>query len=117
MSEQKEIIVILSTVPRDKSASLARLLVEKRVVACVNVIPVRSSYHWKGEFCDEEEHLLIAKTPKEKAREVIAMIKSNHPYVIKSNHPYEVPEIIALPVIDGYLPYLEWVTQETLDEP
>jgi periplasmic divalent cation tolerance protein len=109
MSEQKEIIVILSTVPMDKSASLARFLVEKRVVACVNVIPVRSSYHWKGEFCDEEEHLLIAKTPKEKAREVIAMIKSNH--------PYEVPEIIALPVIDGYLPYLEWVTQETLDEP
>ena len=51
----------------------------------------------------------MAKTTKEKAREVIA--------AIKDLHPYEVPEIIALPVIDGYLPYLEWVTQETLDEP
>jgi periplasmic divalent cation tolerance protein len=109
MSTQEDIIVVLSTVPVDKSAFLARMLVDKRVVACVNIIPVRSCYHWKGEFCDEEEHLLIAKTTKEKAREVIA--------TIKSNHPYEVPEIIALPVIDGYLPYLEWVTQETLDEP
>jgi periplasmic divalent cation tolerance protein len=109
ISMQKDIVVVISTVPQDKSAFVARMLVGKRVVACVNIIPVRSCYHWKGEFCDEEEHLLIAKTTKEKAREVIA--------TIKSNHPYEVPEIIVLPVIDGYFPYLEWVTQETLDEP
>jgi periplasmic divalent cation tolerance protein len=109
MSIRKDIIVVFSTAPQDKSALLARMLVEKRVVACVNVVPVRSYYRWKGEFCDEQEHLLIAKTTKEKAGEVIE--------AIKDLHPYEVPEIIALPVIDGYLPYLEWVTQETLDEP
>jgi len=109
MSMQKDIMVVFSTAPQDKSALLARMLIEKRVAACVNVVPVRSYYRWKGEFCDEQEHLLMAKTTKEKAREVIA--------AIKDLHPYEVPEIIALPVIDGYLPYLEWVTQETLDEP
>ena len=109
MTMQKDIIVVFSTAPSDKSASLARMLIEKRVVACVNVVPVRSYYRWKGEFCDEQEHLLIAKTTKEKAGEVIA--------AIKDLHPYEVPEIIALPVIDGHLPYLEWVTQETRDEP
>jgi periplasmic divalent cation tolerance protein len=84
------------------------MLIKKHLVACVNIVTVRSYYQWKGECCDDEEHLLIIKTPREKAGEVIA--------AIKGLHPYEVPEIIALPVIDGYLPYLEWVTQETLDE-
>jgi len=107
MSMQKDLIVVFSTAPSDKSELLARMLVGNHAVACVNVVPVRSYYRWKGEFCDEQEHLLIAKTTKEKAGEVIA--------ALKSLHPYEVPEIIALPVIDGYLPYLEWVTQETRD--
>ena len=110
MSMQKDIIVVFSTAPPDKSELLARMLVEKRVVACVNIVPVRSCYRWKGEFCDEQEHLLIAKTTREKAGEVIASNKSISTLI-------EVPEIIALPVIAGYLPYLEWVTQETLDEP
>ena len=109
MSRQKDIMVVMSTAPPEKSDLLARMLVENHVVACVNVIPVRSYYRWKGEFCDEREHLLVAKTTEEKVKEVIA--------AIKSYHPYEVPEIIALPVIDGYLPYLEWVNQETRDVP
>ena len=106
MSVQKEIIVVFSTAPCDKSASLARMLIDQHAVACVNVVPVRSYYRWKDEFCDEKEDLLIIKTTKEKAGEVTA--------AIKIHHPYELPEIIALPVIDGYPPYLEWVHRETL---
>jgi len=108
MSMQKDLIVVFSTAPLDKSELLARMLVEKRIVACVNIVPVRSYYRWKGDFCDEQEHLLIAKTTRENAEKVIE--------AIKDLHPYEVPEIIALPVIDGYPPYREWVTQETQDE-
>ena len=106
MNPSGEIIVVLSTVSPDKSELLAKSLLDSRVVACVNVIPVRSYYRWKGESIDEPEHLLIAKTTKEKTEEVIM--------AIKSLHPYEVPEIIVLPVTDGYLPYLDWVRQETL---
>ena len=106
MSRQKDIMVILSTSPPEKSDTLARMLVENHKVACVNVVPVRSYYRWKGEFCDEQEHLLVAKTTRKKVKEVVA--------AIKNNHPYEMPEIIAIPVIDGYLPYLEWVHEETL---
>jgi periplasmic divalent cation tolerance protein len=105
MTVVKEITVIFSTAPCDKSASLARMLIEKHLVACVNIVNVRSYYRWKGEYCDDEEHLLIIKTPREKAGEVITEIKTHH--------PYELPEIIALPVIDGYSPYLEWVHEET----
>jgi len=109
MSGQKDIMVILSTAPPEISDSLARMLVENHTVACVNVVPVRSYYRWKGEFCDEREHLLVAKTTREKVKEVIV--------AMKDHHPYEVPEIVALPVSEGYLPYLEWVTEETLDAP
>lgn len=84
---------------------MARALVEQHLVACVNVVHVSSYYTWKGEFCAETEHLLIAKTRKEKADEVIR--------AVKAMHPYEVPEIIALPVIAGHAPYLAWVREQT----
>lgn len=100
-----EIVVIFCTAPHDISESMARALVEQRKVACVNVTPVRSYYRWKGEFCADNEDLLIAKIPKKDSTAVIALIKSIH--------PYELPEIIVLPVIAGYAPYLQWVYQET----
>jgi periplasmic divalent cation tolerance protein len=105
MSPSPEIVVILSTVPQEKSEAMARVLLEKRLVACVNTMPVRSFYHWKGEFCDEPEQLLIMKTTRKNAEEVIA--------ALKEMHPYDVPEIIAIPVIAGHAPYLEWVHEET----
>jgi len=100
-----EICVILSTVPSDKSAEIARSLIDRHLVACVNMVPVRSWYRWKDEFCDDAEHLLMAKTRHEKAGEVIQ--------AIRALHPYDVPEIITLPVISGHAPYLDWVYGET----
>jgi periplasmic divalent cation tolerance protein len=101
----REICVIYSTAPPSHAAGLARGLIEKNIVACVNITPVRSLYRWKGELCDDEEHLLIIKTRRELADTVIA--------AIKAEHPYEVPEIIVLPVIAGHAPYLDWVYGET----
>lgn len=100
-----EICVIYSTAPPMEAAKMARALVELHLVACVNVVHVSSYYSWKGEFCADTEHLLIAKTRAEKADEVIR--------AIRDLHPYEVPEIIALPVIAGHEPYLDWVHGQT----
>jgi len=100
-----EICVIWSTVPPALSAALAKSLLEKNLVACVNITPVRSLYRWKGESCDDEEHLLIIKTRKELADTVIR--------ALKAEHPAEVPEIIVLPVIAGHLPYINWIYRET----
>ena len=105
MSMPTDVIVVFCTAPPSASQALARMLLDRRLVACVNTVPVRSSYRWKGEFCDEEEHLLIMKTTVAKTDDVIA--------AIKAQHPYEVPEIITLPVTAGYPPYLEWVHGET----
>ena len=100
-----ETCVIWSTVPSALSAALAKSLLEKNLVACVNITMVRSLYRWKGEFCDDEEHLLIIKTRRGLADAVIR--------ALKAEHPYEVPEIIVLPVIAGHPPYLDWVYGET----
>ena len=86
MNRQKDIMVVMSTAPPEKSDLLARMLVENHVVACVNVIPVRSYYRWKGEFCDEREHLLVAKTTEEKVKEVIAAIKNEKEMNFKLAH-------------------------------
>ena len=100
-----EICVIYSTVPSAQSAALAKSLLEKNLVACVNITTVRSLYRWKGACCDDKEHLLIIKTRRGLADAVIT--------AIKLEHPYDVPEIIALPVIAGHPPYLDWVYRET----
>jgi len=109
MEPSPEIVVILCTAPHAESESLACMLVDRRLVACVNLIPVQSCYRWKGEFCKDEEDLLLAKTTQEKASEVIA--------AIKAMHSYDIPEIIALPVIAGHAPYLQWVVNETRIDP
>lgn len=98
-------VVILSTSGPEQSEEIAGDLLEKRLCACVNILPVRSSYHWKGELCREEEHLLIIKTTDERSDAVIKRIGEIH--------SYEVPEAIVLPVTGGYEPYLRWVTEET----
>jgi periplasmic divalent cation tolerance protein len=100
-----EICVIFSTVPPAQSREIARGLLMKHLAACVNILPVRSLYWWKGDCCDEEEHLLVIKTRKDMSGEVIR--------ALKAMHPYEVPEMIVLPVTGGHPPYIDWVYQET----
>lgn len=104
-----DIVVILCTAAPADAASMARTLVEQRIAACVNIVPVQSTYRWKGEICNDPEHLMIVKTAKEGADRAVA--------AIRSMHSAEVPEIIVLPVISGHTPYLDWVWQETEGTP
>jgi periplasmic divalent cation tolerance protein len=108
MGNAPEIVVIFCTIPAAESEAMAREIVERRLVACVSIVPVHSCYRWKGEVCSEPEHMLIAKTKESMKNNVIA--------AIRQLHSYEVPEIIALPVIAGYEPYLAWVHDETDDD-
>jgi len=100
-------IVILSTVPdAEKAAEIARALVEDHLVACVNIVPgLRSIFRWEGKLADDAEVLCIIKTARDRFDQVAARIKSLH--------PYSVPEVIALSVVKGFEPYLEWVRKST----
>jgi periplasmic divalent cation tolerance protein len=99
-------LVVLVTCPPDRAPELARSLVEARLAACVNILPaVRSLYAWKGEVCDDAEALLVVKTRASLFEALRA--------AILAGHPYEVPEIIALPVVAGHQPYLDWLEGST----
>lgn len=90
-----------------QAQQLARLLVEQRVAACVNVIPnVTSVFRWEGAVQAESELLLIIKTTAEKSAEVQALLEAEH--------SYEVPEIVELQGTVLNQPYLEWI-RESLD--
>jgi periplasmic divalent cation tolerance protein len=101
-------IVVFSTCgSADEAEQLARRLVEKHLAACVNVIsPVRSFYRWKGAVEDSTEWLLMIKS----SRPLFAALRA----VLEAAHSYEVPEVIALPVVEGSPNYLSWIEQELL---
>ena len=98
---KKDFFVVLCTAGVIESGRIARLLVEEKLAACVNVAEVDSYYRWKGEFCEDREALLIIKTEKSKIDRIIERIKEIH--------SYDLPEIIALPIVAGYDKYLAWV--------
>src|SRR3954452_25565931 len=87
-------IVILSTCANeDDAARLARALVDARVAACVNIVPlVRSFYRWKGAVEDAAECLLVIKS----SRPLFDALRA----VLEKVHPYDVPEVVALPIVD-----------------
>jgi periplasmic divalent cation tolerance protein len=100
-------ILILTQMPDRASAqSLARSLVEARLAACVSIgTPVESLYHWRGQIETTQEFTVAVKTRSERYAAVEA--------AIRAWHPYELPEIIAVPVVDGLAPYLDWIARET----
>jgi periplasmic divalent cation tolerance protein len=102
-----DVSVVFITVPNEEEAlKIARMLVEKRIAACVNIINnIRSVYRWEGKIEDDSELLLIVKT----LNTLIDDVKS----AVKELHSYSVPEIIALPILDGSEDYLKWLEEET----
>lgn len=103
MSTAADARVVLVTVPdAEVGVRLARSLLERELVACVNLIPgVRSLYRWQGEVQDDAEVLLVIKT----RTDVLDDVRE----AVVAEHPYEVPEFIALPIVAGHEPYLEWI--------
>ena len=96
-------IVVFSTCASEQEAEkLARSMVEQRLAACVSVIPrLRSFYRWKGVIESTEEFLLIIKSSRERMASLLA--------ALEKEHSYEVPEVIALQVVDGAANYLNWL--------
>jgi periplasmic divalent cation tolerance protein len=100
--------IFVSTAPPDLAPKLARTLVDEQLAACVNVVPgVRSIYSWKGETCDDAESILLIKTTTAQAADLAARLKELH--------PYDVPELVAIEILEGEgnPDYLAWVRSVT----
>ncbi len=106
VSAPRILIVVTTVGTQEQALDIANHLVDKRLAACVNIVPgVRSIFRWKGEVNDDTEFLLLAKTVEERFEEVSA--------AIKALHAYELPEILAYPapLADG--PFAAWVVGST----
>lgn len=98
-------VTCLTTVGSQRDGErIARRLVEKRLAACVNVIPAAISfYHWKKKLCRDKETILIIKTVRTK---ISSLERELHKI-----HPYELPEFIVLPIAKGSRRYLRWIRE------
>lgn len=97
-------ISIFVTVPNISVANrIAEFLLEKNLVACVNIIPkIKSVYWWKNKICKSNEHLLVMKSIKNNFNKIVKEIKKIH--------PYEVPEIVCVDIIANK-DYSDWIKE------
>lgn len=96
-------LIILTTAGSEAEAQkIANQLVERRLAACVNIIPrIHSVYRWQRKVDAAEEFLLLIKTTKSRTAEVQA--------VIRELHSYDLPEFVVISIEDGSAEYLEWI--------
>ncbi|GBD25121.1 Divalent-cation tolerance protein CutA [bacterium HR30] len=106
MTSNKLYVVLVTTSTPKQAEEIAEHLVRQQLAACVNIIgPIRSVYVWEGNLQKEEEYLLFIKA----AAQNFADLES----AVREKHSYAVPEVIALEVVEGSQPYLEWVLSAT----
>ncbi len=96
-------IVLIAASDRALAETIARVLVETQLAACVTLLPAHSTYTWEGQLQQENQWQLLAKTHLTKFSKLEAKVREIHSDT--------VPEIIALPVVAGSLPYLQWISE------
>jgi len=102
--EITNIVVLVTTANKEEAEKIAQCLLDEKLIACANIIgSVSSFFTWKGKTEEAEEHLIIMKSRLDLFEKLSEKVKALH--------SYEVPEIIALPVIEGFKAYLEWLNK------
>ena len=102
---KKYIIVQTHTNKKQVYRDISRLLIEKKVVACINIYPAALSvYRYNNEIVEDNEYLVHVKTTTDKFNEIRK--------IIERLHNYETPEIISLEILEGNEKYLKWIQDE-----
>jgi periplasmic divalent cation tolerance protein len=100
--ENAYIIVLVTTANKQEAEKIVQHLLEARLIACANIVgPVSSHFHWSGKLEKTEEYLILMKS----RRDLFAKLSE----AVKALHSYEVPEILALPVVEVSKAYLDWL--------
>jgi periplasmic divalent cation tolerance protein len=98
-------VLLTTTSGREEAAKIAKLLIDEKLAACVQLLPIESFYVWQGKTQNEAEMLLLVKTRTALFEKTIARIKQAH--------SYSVPEIVAMPFTAGFAGYLDWIGDVT----
>ena len=97
------IIVLVTTASKHEAEEIVQHLLGDKLIACGNIVgPVTSFFRWSGTVERAEEFLVLMKT----RRDLFQRLSE----VVKTLHSYEVPEILAVPVVEGSMDYLEWLS-------
>jgi periplasmic divalent cation tolerance protein len=106
VAQKQAVVIFVTTSSSAEAEKIGRALVEEKLVACANIVPlVRSIYRWQGKICDESEALMVLKTRSGQIQKIIKRVRSLH--------SYKVPEIIVLPISAGSKDYLRWIYEVT----
>lgn len=101
------IVILVTAKDQAQANQIAAKLVQEKLIACANVVPgVQSVFRWEGKVDRAQEVLLILKSHR---RHFPAIVKR-----VKALHSYDVPEVIALPIVEGNKDYLKWITETTV---
>jgi periplasmic divalent cation tolerance protein len=103
--DESEARIVLITHPVEGAEGFARGLVDRRLAACVNLLPVHSVYRWQGTIESEDERLLVVKTRAGRVDDL-----ERH---VASEHPYDVPELVVLDPARVARDYGAWIVAET----
>ncbi len=98
-------LVLITCGEPEEAREIARYLVESRLAAGVQIVPIESIYRWGGEIVEDHESLILVKT----RRDLFEKIES----VVHEMHSYEVPPVLMLAMDAGSHPYLDWITKST----
>jgi len=97
----------LISTPQEQAERIAKEFVSQKLAACAQIInPIHSIYWWQGKIEEDKEALLLLKTEVTRTEKIKK--------TLKDIHPYEVPELIIIPIQDGYTPYLSWISDTLL---
>lgn len=96
------IMVYVTASSKTEAEKIAQTLLAERLIACVNIIgPVSSHFHWNGKVESAEEFLMILKS----RADLFGRLEAR----VRALHSYEVPEVLAVPIVDGSRAYLDWL--------
>ncbi|MDB9312765.1 divalent-cation tolerance protein CutA [Spirulina sp. CS-785/01] len=100
-------VVLVTASSPEEARAISEVLLQEKLAACISTTAIQSLYVWEGAVQDDQEWQLMIKTDLSLFSEVEAKIKAVH--------SYDVPEIIALPIVQGSTLYLDWIGESTVN--
>ncbi len=104
-AETPYLVVLVAAGSGEEARTITRVVVERKLAACAQILPIQSVYEWEGAVVEDDEILVLLKTHAD-------AYSALHQCIVE-HHSYDVPEILALPVQTGHDPYLQWVRETT----